>query len=627
MNQQQQTQRNQQQRQATKESLQLTLDANRELQTQIQLQLQDIYQRQGRNRQAAANCVEYLEKCIHQNSSSSTTTRGNNNSNNNSNLEKNKNEQHTDEDDIPSGVPKPKLVNALFQSTSSSISHPNATTTTTTTTTLQPNPEEEAKGKEIQETATTTTAITTTKSTTTTTPKLWYKKRKQFIYDPRRRWNFEYFIDPLGSRPSENDDLVRRKRTRRSSDDHDHDDDGFFFHHTSPPWSKHELGHLKRIISEDPNNNNTTNQTRDWNQVANELRQVANNNNNNNNTQPSSSSLKKFALPTTARARTPKECELAHRRSTTTTTLVANKKPKKHVMVHVLERVHQATSDGRPIDWKAMAEELSKGGGAAAAADRNDVTTTTTTIIKLTPWQLFTKYQQDWKTPQDREATAWKASIEQDELLVRYLALQGPQFIWDKSEAAHLGRRLFSKHTLPKQLIHRSKSHCVNPNLSGVVSDHNSSWNLRDERKLVLCMKVYQHYPEPAIMAATHFYPHRTARQVSHKWDRSLCPQRNSQVAFSKQEDELLCYLAKAREGGLNFGEMARQEALFVERCRGPHQLYQRWRDIASPEDLATRTVQEQWKTTAVSPQDFVLQVKAKNQPNDSSASRKGGLN
>lgn len=39
-----------------------------------------------------------------------------------------------------------------------------------------------------------------------------YKRRRLFRYDPNRRWTFEFWTDPTGSRPSDNQDTITRQR-------------------------------------------------------------------------------------------------------------------------------------------------------------------------------------------------------------------------------------------------------------------------------------------------------------------------------------------------------------------------------------------------------------------------------
>lgn len=73
---------------------------------------------------------------------------------------------------------------------------------------------------------------------------------------------------------------------------------------------------------------------------------------------------------------------------------------------------------------------------------------------------------------------------EEDELLLRYIAAMGPQFIWGITEIADLATRLF-----PTTHIRRiyERTHCSQWH----PLSKDSIWTKEEEQKLVLAMKVY----------------------------------------------------------------------------------------------------------------------------------------
>ena len=702
------------QRQICQKSLESTLQANKEIQNNIRLQLQDLYQRKQTNRLKAANCLQHYQclienqgvanteidkdipkgvpnpnifKTFFANSKTATevtptTTPGNGDVTATTKTEKaakaTKAADLSQTDDTSAVAACSLVIMNKEASTStdatttanttkpSSIPNPNNQNIDTNSVTDIANAENAEKKTEKKK-----GVVGRPKGKTKQFPTnlvgdgvsadelaafFTYRRRKQYQYDPNRRQTYEYFREPFGSTPNPNEDLLLRKR-KRQQQPYDSvvggGDDGKiinsnnggsgnpFFHYTVPPWTKHELNRLRKLIVSGKYTNNEG--EIDWTQVATQLQE-----------ERTSPKVVDLSLPSAAKPRTAKECELTSR-----SLLCAKQKIPKTVMLSVLEKVHEVeekkleskkkknkTNSARVtasypdgddddgddddddnatgiLDWKCLAEEIN---GKDDTGGSN-----------FTPWQLFTKYQQEWKTSQQKQQqkrndAMWQATIEADEFLLRYLALQGPQFVWDKTEAAQLCKTMFPT-AVPRQLIDRSKSHSVNPNMI-----LNSTWTSDEERKLALLMKMYQNFPEPTIMAATHFADGREARQVSMKWERSLCPLKNNHAPFTKEEDNLILLKSKAIKAGkasgdnrggdddegaiMTFADMAREVPLFVKNCRGPHQLWQRFKNIASPEEIATRKIQEQWRTTrggsqggglGVSQQDFVLKVQARN--------------
>lgn len=123
-----------------------------------------------------------------------------------------------------------------------------------------------------------------------------------------------------------------------------------------------------------------------------------------------------------------------------------------------------------------------------------------------------------------------------DATLLHYLALQGPQFVWDLPSSAHSSGLIGGGKYSHKQLrIKANTTQTVNPNYTTTAAAAATTtasstslknfWELDDQRKLVLAMKVYssdnQTYPTPVQLASMHF-PHRPTSYVTKKWERTL---------------------------------------------------------------------------------------------------------
>eukprot|EP00536_Pseudo-nitzschia_multiseries_P005663 jgi/Psemu1/238718/estExt_Genewise1.C_1080086 len=170
---------------------------------------------------------------------------------------------------------------------------------------------------------------------------------------------------------------------------------------------------------------------------------------------------------------------------------------------------------------------------------------------------------------------------EEDELLLRYIAAMGPQFIWGITEIADLATRLF-----PTTHIRRiyERTHCSQWH----PLSKDSIWTKEEEQKLVLAMKVYSDQSARTALekkairkAATHFHPQRQLYKVVKKWERSFSP-RFSYKPFSKEEDLRLLEIVKSSAANTPFSAIAKQH--FPN--RSSDQLYQRWTKIAPDKDV-----------------------------------------
>ncbi len=133
-------------------------------------------------------------------------------------------------------------------------------------------------------------------------------------------------------------------------------------------------------------------------------------------------------------------------------------------------------------------------------------------ISQQSPWRCFCLFRSS-----TQNQTTW-TSVE-DELLLKYLAVQGPQYLLQGDCAVQTCRNLFPDRST-KQLILRAQSSLINPNYV------QSSWGTNEKRKLALLVRAYSNEPNPinSVSRAVHF-PHRASRSVAEKWINTLNPE------------------------------------------------------------------------------------------------------
>lgn len=239
-----------------------------------------------------------------------------------------------------------------------------------------------------------------------------------------------------------------------------------------------------------------------------------------------------------------------------------------------------------------------------------------------TAWQCFVAYQSRLS---DSKKTAW--TPEQDELLLKYLAAMGPQFVVDMEAAAEISRAILPDKT-PKVVLTRINASQLNPNVS------RTNWSDEEDRKVVLAMKVYRDEPSPLVCTAVsaahnndtllppsliHFlfvlllqihFPDRMSKSVTEKWNRCLNPAYNSLKAFTDKEDKIILAGAAEKKG---WAEIARQLP-----GRHPRTIQQRWTEIAGSEQLVQKYEQGVKKKSMrrggplLDADDFIVRVKQK---------------
>ncbi len=205
-----------------------------------------------------------------------------------------------------------------------------------------------------------------------------------------------------------------------------------------------------------------------------------------------------------------------------------------------------------------------------------------------------------------------KLSASEDELLLKYVAASGPQFVINHHTSTFLSQRFFPRLS-PRQISNRLNTLLLNPNYKS------EKWTDFEERMLVLGMKAFSESISPITKVAVseacnssfpvfddrdHFssffhtifaahtkalLPHRAGKLIMDKWNRSLNPI-YSYTPFTKEEDRKLRAAVKKRHGSTNDWKNVSQ--LFPS--RNPQSLSSRYIDITRDEGTCTVDVDDQ---------------------------------
>jgi hypothetical protein len=378
----------------------------------------------------------------------------------------------------------------------------------------------------------------------------WNKSKcGKFKYDPIRRWSRQFFVDPLGSTPKPNQDAEKRRQLEKET----------FFIHTSSPWSTKLAQVLRECIEELARRNIPSHEDVNFETVATMMQERS---------KEDDDSLS--IIPKTAQ-----DVRMFYEHS-----LEKNQPFTKEESLKILEYTH-ANSD---TDWEAVAASLQN----------------------RTPWECFTHFTVKLR---HIENSVW--TIEQDQILLKYLAAMGPQFVLDQGGAGHIASRLLPDKTA-KHVLGRANVSLLNPNLD------REYWTEPEEKKLTLCMKIYQNAEPSALNKASHHFPNRSGPTVASKWNRSLNPDFTWRPLTDEEDLRILEVVRDSGDQG--FAEITRNH--FPNRY--PQQIYDRWVETASEEDIVkkfgTKVLARGVKKGLVkreegallSPEDFVVQVKKK---------------
>ena len=135
---------------------------------------------------------------------------------------------------------------------------------------------------------------------------------------------------------------------------------------------------------------------------------------------------------------------------------------------------------------------------------------------QISPWLCFQHYRSTLINPSTR-VPPW--TQDEDELLLKYLASQGPQYLLQGESIVQTCRNLFPNR-ITKQVIVRCQSTLVNPSL---IHDN---WSSDEKRKLALLMRVYSDEQNPTNLSSrsVHF-PNRAPKSVAEKWTVFIKPE------------------------------------------------------------------------------------------------------
>ena len=285
--------------------------------------------------------------------------------------------------------------------------------------------------------------------------------RRLWTYSENRRWNLRFFQDPDQSEPSPNEDT--RKRRKLEGND--------FPHYTRDlKWSEDELNILRETANavvydqytKQQSKNSKKSRSRkklhfnieveseiDFSQVAQIL----------NKEMEKLRWSKKFNK-SQHQTRTPTECRLAYMNNASP--YINKSKWTKRETLQIMELALK--ENGQPA-WDQIAMTLN---------------------TNRTPWQCFQYYQKSLNL----SSKVRLFTVEEDELLLKYIAAQGPQFVVNVGNCELLSRHLFPDRS-SKQIYLRANNTSLNPKYKS------GPWSMEQERKLAFCMKIYDNQLNP----------------------------------------------------------------------------------------------------------------------------------
>ena len=471
--------------------------------------------------------------------------------------------------------------------------------------------------------------------------------RKKFKNNPFRKWTSEYFADPTGSCPNENEDSIRRRiltmktkqqngpssSTTKQQQDQDETimiPDTFFFH-TSQPFTPKERARLHKWLFQDGKYNKWVDNEDDdsnlfYEGIAHKLRQEHHEN-------LVERKKDKVLLPSCV-SRSAEGIRLFHKYC-----LASRYEFTKEESLVILESVEEAATivaaaslqkgaasqnngeestqlstidhnkesdmewnPNQAIDWQKICHRvlelhLRRQSSSGPRNAMND-------FSPITPYQCMVHYKRKLRPQPDGSFTP-----EEDELLLRYIAVMGPQFVWGYQEINDLASRIFP-HKTSRRIYERTHFSQWHPLSKDTI------WTKEEEMKLVLAIKIYSDTDvhsgvnsggeelseEPLAQnlekarlalekaalrkASAHFHPYRQSYKVTKKWERSFSP-RFSYKPFSKGEDAKLLASVRSSAAATPFSEIAKKH--FPD--RSSDQLSQRWAKIAPDKEFVRKYV------------------------------------
>jgi hypothetical protein len=246
----------------------------------------------------------------------------------------------------------------------------------------------------------------------------------------------------------------------------------------------------------------------------------------------------------------------------------------------LLQLVKEAAT---PVNWKLIATGL--------GTDR-------------TAWQVFRQY----KAKISKHVSLWTPL--EDEFLLKFIAANGPQYDTFSGEMNAFVAARFLPSKTRSRILHRANRSLLNPILL------NEAWGEEDERKLVLCMRVYSQEAskDPPVKLSSRHIPWRSRSAIVDKWERCLNPAFLTEP-FTQSEDQEMMQVLRANPR-IGWKELSLR---FFPR-RHPHRLMNRWSEIAKDQDILDRfedkfledqvANDEDGKRKSTSASEYVVKVK-----------------
>lgn len=367
-----------------------------------------------------------------------------------------------------------------------------------------------------------------------------------------RRWKRRFFIDECGSTPDVVIDGAVSEEGQDSLANNDTRNDVVKLQYA---WTKEDIATLQRVVDETLRSNDPSNGSTSEREKSHLSQSVL---------WADDRFFQEVSLKLNlTHPRTAEECRSAY--FTFADPNIVTTKFSKQESLFLLSMVRELAGDNNGnVDWYELTKILNSKFYASDSKRR-------------TPWQCFKHFKANLQKDSAR-CPPWTA--EEDELLLKYIAAHGPQFIFGGDAVAQACQKLFPLRD-PKQVYQRAHSTLVNPNYV------HERWDIDEERKLALLMRAYSDKPNPVRHASsTDHFPHRAQIRVTSKWNRSLDPT-VSYVPFSAAEDDKL--LAAVNEVGFesSSGPMASIVKMFPNRSRD--QLWTRWTELAEENEIASK--------------------------------------
>lgn len=366
-------------------------------------------------------------------------------------------------------------------------------------------------------------------------------------FNPTKRWTRRFFIDDSGLTPNL---ILGEDASEQPPDSMNDKDECTDDLQLQSAWTKAGISNLQRMVTETLQKSHRTN---------------------NDNASPAEDGNITFSVQwdnksffeevaSSMPSRTAEDCHAAY--FTFADPDIVTTKFSKQESLFILSMARElGEDDGGRVDWYELTSRLNA--------------KFYTKPQRRTPWQCFKHFRSNLKKDTNPPWT-----VEEDELLLKYIAAHGPQFAFGGEALTQASQNLFPLRE-PKLVYQRAHNTLVNPNN---IQDR---WDEDEEKKLALLMRSYCDEPNPIrVAASTDHFPYRAQVRVTSKWTRSLDPA-VSTLPFSAEEDRKLLAAVKEKGFDSSSGQMAEIVKMFPNRSR--ENLKTRWTELAQEHDIASQ--------------------------------------